>query len=146
MKRILLSCWILGATLTYAFGQHGTHNHNHETQIQLNNGKKWKIPKNMMQHIRDMEKEVLDFDKRTKSHDTVNHAEYQVLGNILNTKIQLLTANCTMSGQAHDELHKWLVPYIHLVENLLKTKTTEGAKPIFSDIKHSFEVFNQFFM
>ena len=145
MKRLLLSGFLLGASLVLVLGQNHAHTPK-EAQIQLNNGKKWKIPKNMIQHIRDMEKEVLDFESRTKSYETINLAEYQVLGNILNTKIQLLTASCTMSGQAHDELHKWLVPYIQLAESLLETKNTEEAKKIYPKIKHAFEVFHQYFM
>lgn len=137
---ILLYC-----CFTMVSAQTAKHEHHQEEPIQLNNGKKWKVHKNMIQYIRDMEKETFDFEKRTKSFETINVAEYQVLGNILNARIQLLTSNCTMTGQAHDELHKWLLPYIHSVEELTAAKTASEAQNIFNQMKTSWKTFNTYF-
>lgn len=110
------------------------HDHSNEISIQLNNGQKWKVDDNMMAHIRNMEKEVTTFDKEKPEN-------YQVLADNLKENLDLLTSNCTMKGQAHDELHKWLLPYIDLVDNFSDGKTNDQ----FTEIQHSFITFNQYF-
>ena len=92
------------------------HQHSESETIQLNNGEKWKVDDNMMIHIRNMEKDVVHFDQEKSTN-------YSLLANKLKTNIDILISNCTMKGQAHDELHKWLVPYIELVDSFSKEKS-----------------------
>ena len=115
---------------------HDQHDHDHseEIVIQLNEGQKWKVDDNMMIHIRNMEKDVASVNKD-------NPEEYQLLPEKLKKNLDLLTSNCTMEGQAHDELHKWLVPYIDLVDAFSEDKSTKH----FADIQQSFNTFNQYF-
>ena len=110
------------------------HQHSDSEAIQLNEGKKWKVDDNMMLHIRNMEKDVMNFNSE-------NNKNYPLLANKLKSNIDLLTSNCTMKGEAHDELHKWLVPYIELVDKFSKEK----SKNQFIEIQHSFKTFNQYF-
>ena len=110
------------------------HQHSESETIQLNNGEKWKVDDNMMIHIRNMEKEVVHFDQEKSTN-------YSLLADKLKTNIDLLTSNCTMKGQAHDELHKWLVPYIELVDSFSKEKSANQ----FTEIQNSFLTFNQYF-
>lgn len=110
------------------------HQHSESEAIQLNNGEKWKVDDNMMLHIRNMEKDVIKFDKE-------NGANYSLLAENLKANIELLTSNCTMKGKAHDELHKWLVPFIELVDAFSKDKSANQ----YTEMKHSFLTFNQYF-
>ena len=110
------------------------HQHSESETIQLNNGEKWKVDDNMMLHIRNMEKEVVHFDQEKSTN-------YSLLADKLKTNIDILTSNCTMKGQAHDELHKWLVPYIELVDSFSKEKSANQ----FTEIQNSFKTFNQYF-
>ena len=110
------------------------HQHSDSEAIQLNEGKKWKVDDNMMLHIRNMEKDVMNFNSE-------NNKNYPLLANKLKSNIDLLTSNCTMKGEAHDELHKWLVPYIALVDSFSKEKSANQ----FTEIQHSFKTFNQYF-
>ena len=50
-----------------------------------------------------------------------------------------------MTGQAHDELHKWLLPYIDLVAELSDAKAETEAAKQFENIQNSFITFNQYF-
>ncbi|MBK8111874.1 MAG: hypothetical protein IPO65_01705 [Saprospiraceae bacterium] len=50
-----------------------------------------------------------------------------------------------MKGKAHDELHKWLLPYIDLVKELSAAKNETEATKQFENIQISFTTFNQFF-
>ena len=110
------------------------HEHSNGETIQLNDGQKWKVDVDMMAHIRTMENDVTSFDKETPEN-------YQLLADNLKKKLDLLTSNCTMKGQAHDELHKWLLPYIELVEDFSKDRSNENL----AKIQESFTTFNQYF-
>ena len=110
------------------------HQHSESETIQLNNGEKWKVDDNMIIHIRNMEKDVVHFDQEKDTN-------YSLLADKLKTNIDILTSNCTMKGQAHDELHKWLVPYIELVDLFSKEKSANQ----FTEIQNSFLTFNQYF-
>lgn len=110
------------------------HQHSESETIQLNNGEKWKVDDNMMLHIRNMEKDVVHFDQEKSTN-------YSLLAEKLKTNIDILTSNCTMKGKAHDELHKWLVPYIELVDSFSEEKSANQ----FTEIQNSFLTFNQYF-
>lgn len=110
------------------------HHHDEHEAIVLNNDEKWKVDDNMMTHIRNMEKDVMAFADNSEKN-------YTDLASKLKTNLDLLTSNCTMKGQAHDELHKWLVPYMELVDNLEK----ESSEVQFKAVQESFATFNQYF-
>ncbi|CAN5282915.1 hypothetical protein BH09BAC5_BH09BAC5_00020 [soil metagenome] len=115
------------------------HQHNNEKQtIELNNGEKWKVDSNMLTLIRKMENDVATFKGTTLP-------EYKILSGNLQKNIDLLTSNCTMKGKAHDELHKWLLPYIDLVNDLTEAENESKAKEQFENIQSSFKTFNQYF-
>jgi hypothetical protein len=118
---------------------HQEHQHNAEIQtIELNNEEKWKVDANMITHIRNMENDVISFAK-------VEQKDYKSLSEKLQSNIDLLTSNCTMKGKAHDELHKWLSPYINLVKELSEAKDETEAEKQFQKIENSFITFNQYF-
>jgi septal ring factor EnvC (AmiA/AmiB activator) len=115
------------------------HQHNTETQIiELNNGEKWKVDDTMLVHIRNMENDVQTFT-------IAEEKNYTQLADKLQKNIDLLTSNCTMKGKAHDELHKWLLPYIDLVKQLSETQDETEAAKQFQNIQTSFTTFNQYF-
>ena len=115
------------------------HHHNDESEeIELNNGVKWNVDSNMIIHIRNMENDVISFAKIEKK-------DYKSLSEKLQSNIDLLTSKCTMKGKAHDELHKWLLPYIDLVKQLSESKDEIEAEKQFQKIEKSFITFNQYF-
>lgn len=118
---------------------HEEHHHHDEIQkIELNNGEKWKVDDTMLIHIRSMENDVSSF---SQSGDN----DYKTLAKKLESKIDLLTSNCTMTGKAHDELHKWLLPYIELVTQLGDATNVDEATQKFDNIQASFVTFNNYF-
>lgn len=115
------------------------HQHDEKTEaIELINGEKWKVDDNMLVHIRNMENDVIFFAK-------VEQKDYRSLSKKLQSNIDLLTSNCTMKGKAHDELHKWLLPYIDLVNQLSEEEDQVEAAKQFQNIQTSFTTFNQYF-
>lgn len=115
------------------------HNHDEESEsLSLNDGKKWIVNPEMMVHIKKMKDDVSQFEKNQKK-------DYKNLAKNLNTGIDSLTSSCTMEGKAHDELHKWLVPFIELVDEFSKNAETSEVEKLYSKIKTSFEEFDKFF-
>lgn len=85
-----------------------------------------------------MEKAVNEFNGKES-------ADYIALAKVIDENIESLTSNCTMTGQAHDELHKWLVPFIELSEQFdAATEQTEQEK-IYQEIKNAFVEYNTYF-
>ena len=119
------------------------HNHSESESdsIELNNGVKWIVVPGMMKYIRAMESDITRFSE-TK-HTELN--DFTRLGANLQKNIDLLTSNCTMEGKAHDELHKWLLPYIDMVDKLNKSKNNDEALHTFEEIKDSYKLFNIYF-
>ena len=152
MNKLILT-FAVGSLLLYSCGnssneklnnqtevaQHNDHHHDHESEaIELNNGEKWTVDANMLTHIRTMENDVISFAK-------VEQKDYKVLSEKLQASIDLLTSNCTMTGQAHDELHKWLLPYMDLVEELSEAEDKIEAEKQFQEIQTSITTFNHYF-
>ena len=106
--------------------------------IELNDNKKWKVDEGMMIHIKAIDSEI-------RNTNNESYPDLKGLSRKLNNHIELLTSNCTMTGKAHDELHKWLLPFIDLVEELDQSKSKEEQKIIFQKIKKSMNEFNAFF-
>lgn len=106
--------------------------------IELDNGAKWKVNSEMMVHVRASEGLVDSYVNAPKK-------DYEALAKELNTTVGLLTKSCTMQGKSHDELHKWLHPYMGLIKDLGNAKNNEEADQVVTAIQASFVVFNQFF-
>ncbi len=113
-----------------------THQHEGDEAIELNNGKKWKVVDAMMIFIRNMDNAVAKFDENPSK-------DYSAISKTLNENLDSLLSNCSMEGKAHDELHKWLVPFIELSEKFEKEKENQNEN--FAEIKNSFITFNQYF-
>jgi len=117
---------------------HAEEHEDHDGEIELNDGHAWKVDDNMMSFIKKMDQDVAAFAGK-------NYNDYQVLAIDLTENIDQLTSNCTMTGQAHDELHKWLLPYIDTVNAFAKAEDEHSAKEQFENVKTSFVTFNQYF-
>ena len=116
------------------------HEHEHESDeaLALNNGEKWKVNAEMMVHVKAIETDINSFEAK-------NTDDYAALAKKIESNINLLTSNCTMEGQAHDELHKWLLPFIDLSDAFSDSKTEEEYASNFQKIKTSFTTFKTYF-
>ncbi len=115
--------------------------HHHEGQehaIILNHGERWKVDQDMMVYIRSMEKLLNDFDGSSLN-------DYQTLSAEISKNLNLLTSNCTMTGQAHDELHKWLLPFIEESGKLSKAEKKSDAEESYRRLKESYNTLNAYF-
>lgn len=119
--------------------EHNEHHHDDESKaLQLNSGEKWVVNEEMKPFILKAE-EILNQYLESESHD------YQTLATQLKEENSGLIKSCTMIGESHDELHKWLYPHIELIESLSKAESTEQANKIITDLQASFSTYNQYF-
>lgn len=110
--------------------------HSDSEKLELNNGKKWKIVKPMFKFLEAINHEVKKFDNSKKKN-------YNALAKSLSTNIDSLLSNCSMKGKAHDELHKWLIPFMELVEEYESNERNQLEK--FVEIKNALAEFNNYF-
>ena len=106
--------------------------------LELNNGKKWKVDEGMLLSYNLIVKDVHEFKP-------TNLDDYHTLSDKLYTHLKSLINSCTMTGVAHEELHKWLHPFIDDVKALEDVKTEQEGKQLLDKIKHELVVFNAFF-
>lgn len=112
--------------------------HHSSDEIELNNGEKWVVVPEMMECLKVMENEINTFSDGESN-------DYKQLSDNLLLNIDKLTSNCTMEGKAHDELHKWLLPYIELVNETVEKEQLEEQEEMLLQLKSSFKIFNQYF-
>lgn len=115
------------------------HHHNDEKEsIKLNNGEKWFVNDEMKPHIHEAEEILMEYEKNKPE-------EYRELAVILKEKNSALIKSCTMKGESHDQLHKWLHPHIELIDNLGKANNLTEANETISQLKKSFETYKNYF-
>jgi len=110
----------------------------HPHDLNLNEGEKWKVVPEMLKSIRTMEFEVNNFKGTTSS-------EFKNYGKRMSELINDLTSSCTMEGEAHDELHKWLIPFIELNDALIKSDSIEQSSELVVKQKKEIKRFNTYF-
>ena len=108
--------------------------HNEET-IEFNEGLKWKVNTEMTPYILTGEQLLTDYD----------NGDYKALAQQLKDENNGLIKSCTMEGQSHDELHKWLHPHLVLVDALSKAESEEKANEIINELTESFEIYHTYF-
>jgi major membrane immunogen (membrane-anchored lipoprotein) len=108
--------------------------------LMLDHGKKWQIDEATRMHVGNIEKAIQD-----PASGTGDMEFYQSLAGFLKENIAKLTADCTMTGEAHDELHKWLYTFIETSKELAAATDGKKADETAIKLKASIEEFHQFF-
>lgn len=117
---------------------HQQHQHDDKQTIRLNNGEKWFVNEEMKPFILEAENILTEYINN-------NLSDYKTLAEQLKEKNSGLIKSCTMKGESHDELHKWLYPHIELIESLSKAESTDDASEIIANLQASFLTYNQYF-
>lgn len=118
--------------------QHGNSLHEAQNTINLNDGQKWQVNPEMKPHIQ-KGRELLE------GYNSAGNQDYQQLAENLKAQNNALIESCTMKGESHDELHKWLHPHIELVNKLSKAQNAEEAEEIVSALQQSFKNYQNYF-
>lgn len=78
--------------------------------VQLDNGKTWEANPETTEGIQAMASIVEGFDRAT--------GDVAVLKEELQAEFSGIFAKCTMTGEAHEQLHNYLVPVKHMLDSL----------------------------
>jgi hypothetical protein len=86
--------------------------HHHISELKLDNGKRWSTHPRITKGINIM-KEILDsFSEK----DDIK--AYPMLKEELETEFHSIIKYCTMDGEAHDQLHNYLLPMNKILDGL----------------------------
>jgi hypothetical protein len=118
--------------------EHQHHNHAESEGLELNHGEKWVVNDEMKPF-------VLKSEEIVNSYIASNSSDHQNLAAQLKEQNAGLIKSCTMQGKSHDELHKWLHPYIDLLNKLSKAETKEEAEHLIAEINESFKTYHAYF-
>lgn len=111
---------------------------NNEEGLRLNDGKKWEVNDEMKPHIEKGRELLSEF---IASADT----NFIKLAEDLDGQNRALIMSCTMKGEAHDELHKWLYPHMELIEDLSAAENFDEAEVLVKDLDRSFRAYGDYF-
>jgi len=104
----------------------------------LNGTEKWTVNPEMMVHVNKIKSEITNFEGTTTK-------DYNELGKTIQSNLKQLTKSCTMTGESHDELHKWLLPFFDLNDYLKKSATVENGEGMLEKMKYEMAVFATYF-
>lgn len=86
--------------------------HESEAVLKLNNGDLWIVNAETTEGIKQMTQLTANFT------DTENIEAYRELKTKLEAEFGTIISKCTMTGEAHDQLHNYLLPMKPLFKNL----------------------------
>ena len=102
-----------------------------QTQLQLNNGQKWKLDEATRQNM-----------KEIKAHiSQASHASGGLSGDELEKHTDKLIKECRMTGPDHDALHAWLGTFLQHVQALKTNRDAESASHAVNDDVKIFDTY-----
>ncbi len=106
--------------------------------VTLNNGKLWQANPETTSGINNMKKRMQAFTDNDKV------AAYATLKEGLEADFTELFEKCTMKGEAHNQLHNYLFPFIDLFDGLASSDI-ETCKKSFKELKAHLEGYSRYF-
>ena len=105
--------------------------------LALNNGEKWSANTETIEGVHNMMKLV---DNTFETNE-----DYQKLAEDLGTEKSAIFNKCSMKGEAHDNLHSFLMPLIEKIKQLEESSEIENSSKITNEIKLHLNEFDYFF-
>lgn len=102
---LMLSCGDKSVVATDTHGQE-------EAKLILDNGNKWKANAETTEGVLKMKTLLSSFTDRE------NPKAYLTLKQNLENELNIIFSKCTMKGEAHDQLHNFLIPIKDMIKGL----------------------------
>lgn len=106
--------------------------------LHLDKGEKWQVPNDMMSIVKIQQQMVIDYQAEG---DTT----FLKLGNGLDSLCTSLIQSCTMTGEAHNVLHEWLIPYWTTIDSVNASGNSQEAAKFIDQLADHFNVFDTYF-
>lgn len=107
-------------------------------EVVLDNGSLWEANEDTTIGIQKMKSRLSSFS------DSENVAAYQSLKEGLEADFTELFQKCTMKGEAHNQLHNYLLPMIDLFEGIGSTDLVT-CKKSFNELNKHLDIYTSFF-
>lgn len=120
---------------TMMMDHHGDEN---AKPVMLNNGEKWEANPETTEQI----KKMIALTDTFPALPTA--ADYSALKTKLETEFQLVFQKCTMTGEAHTQLHNYLIPLKGMIEELGSDNLAAAAQA-FDHIKQHLGKYENYF-
>ena len=112
--------------------------HHSSSPLKLNNGTKWQANAETTAGISNMKKLVSELPANPAQKDYVTLQENLV------TELNMIFQKCTMTGEAHEQLHYFLIPIKDLL-NQLSQDTPAKSGEVTEQIRTHLDEYNQYF-
>lgn len=109
-----------------------------ESAVQLNQGQRWKANAETTMGITAMQKYITDLPSAATAET------YTMLKENLQSEFSQIFENCTMTGEAHNQLHNYLGPLKHLLESVDAGTSEENAKTV-AAVQAHLSTYTQYF-
>ena len=110
----------------------------HVDSISLNDGHKWQVNAEMKPFLESGAQLVKDYISKESN-------AFKELAQDLKAQNDSLISSCTMKGESHEELHKWLHPHLELVKELSRASSVDEADEIVARLEGSYHTYQMFF-
>ena len=117
------------------------HSATHDTSLELNNGKKWKMDLPTKHNAAQMKAMTKQFQENNPSSLT----DFKKYGSDIKAGLDQMIQECTMTGADDQALHQWFFPILENTGEIAKTDNTEKAKELSHGIIERVNVFDQYF-
>ncbi len=105
-------------------------------RLTLIDGEKWEMDSHTRSSFAKMADTFLKAD-----HASMEATELKSVGGGLQTELNVLIQGCTMTGEAHNQLHVYLTGYIPAVKTLSENGDLKSAM----QVKHYLEFYDDYF-
>lgn len=121
--------------------KNSSHEPKPESELQLNNGKKWKLDDTTRKNIEN----ITHVFSKLKSKAPISSNEFNNAGYKIQKATDQLINGCRMEGADHEALHKWLLPFLSTVESLSNERDSIIAKETFDNIDSQIKMVGNYF-
>ena len=106
--------------------------------LRLNDKQKWVVNEEMKPF-------VMKGEELVSTYVDGSNKDYKLLAEQLKSQNEQLIKSCTMDGESHDELHKWLHPHLELTKKLTEETNPETSAVLVNKLQQSYQEYHQYF-
>ena len=136
---VILIAAVLAASSCSETNQSSNGAHTHSPAgLTLNDGKKWQAD----QHTREG---MLGIRQAMTTKPVNSPVEMRNLGRDLQQRLKELVAGCTMTGEAHNQLHVFLEEFMPAADSLASQQDEKKARETLAEMHHMLERYDEHF-
>ena len=113
--------------------------HDHANMVMLNNGEKWSANPETTQGITNMITFINEVPADPNTNDCL------ALRTKMESELNSIVQQCTMTGESHEQLHNYLIPMTEMIKSL-DTQNTGNCKSKVMELKQHLNEYGNYIM